>query len=163
LNPRTFDKQTFAIQIKQIKKLEKSPNIAPPDQRTDQVRSSLNIPSPDDIPLPWEAQSTDSDQDMSDQEEDALALEDDEKLLVEISHMDRVDGDPYRYRGRSGESGSLSVSIVKSISFADNFDGRSALSRLAIIGMARAPQNGLTSTRQTRNPAYWSTTPWQKQ
>jgi hypothetical protein len=113
LNPRTFDKQTFAIQIKQIKKLEKSPNIAPPDQRTDQVRSSLNIPSPDDIPLPWEAQSTDSDQDMSDQEEDALALEDDEKLLVEISHMDRVDGDPYRYRGRSGESGSLSVSIVK--------------------------------------------------
>lgn len=29
-----------------------------------------------------------SDQDMSDQEEDALALEDDERLMVEISHLD---------------------------------------------------------------------------
>jgi hypothetical protein len=106
LDRRSFDKQAFASRIKQI---ERSSTVA---ARTPGNSSHASLPeaaisthddaTPEDM-VPWESHSGGSEQDMSDQEEDALALEDDEKLMVEISHLDQIEGDPYRYLGRSCE------------------------------------------------------------
>lgn len=107
LDRRRFDKQAFASRIKQI---ERSSTVA---ARTPGNRKHASLPgaaisthddaTPEDMVVPWESHFGGSEQDMSDQEEDALALEDDEKLMVEISHLDQIEGDPYRYLGRSCE------------------------------------------------------------
>ncbi|KAG7531211.1 hypothetical protein FFLO_04515 [Filobasidium floriforme] len=142
LDRRSFDKQAFASRIKQIERSSTAAAHTPGNSKhaslPDIAISTNDDATPEDMVMPWESHSGGSEQDMSDQEEDALALEDDEKLMVEISHLDQIEGDPYRYLGRS------------------------SLPRLAIIGMARTAQNGVTQTRQRRNPAYWSATPWQR-
>lgn len=163
LDPRTFDKQSFVSQIKQLDRPSTGVSRNP---RNDESRTSLknplsphNVPTPDDISMPWEGLASDSDQNMSDQEEDALAIEDDEKLMVEISHMDHVEGDPYRYMGRSCEFHHCrSVAICVDPMF--DLSNAAALARLPIIGMAKAASTGLTRTGRA---AYWSTPPWQKQ